>query len=236
MAAVVTNPAEAERMAATLQDHDGLTEAATPSKTMQDDDVVEEAALCYVSYVMLCSLGCDRRRPPSVAGSLAAFGFCRMSSHLTAAIAGAAAGGLVAYALMAHDRRSRGRRPYLEAVTTANASPAGGHYAQAIKNGGEVFVSGLLPITANGDKLSGAPFEEQAEAVLRNLDAILLAAGSSLSKLISVRVYITDVSNWGTFNRLYAERLGAHKPARAVVPVPALHFGVLLEVEAVAAM
>ena len=150
-------------------------------------------------------------------------------ASLRSALAGAIAGGAAAYFLLA-------RRSKAEAIVTANASPAGGHYSQAIKHGELVFVSGLLPILPNGRKLTGAPFEEQAAAVLQNLDSIVAAAGSSLSKLVQVRVYITDIGNWGKFNELYAAALGTHKPARAVVPVPALHFGVLLEVEAIASL
>jgi enamine deaminase RidA (YjgF/YER057c/UK114 family) len=53
-------------------------------------------------------------------------------------------------------------------------------------------------------------------------------------RLLQVRVYLTDIDQWGAFNTLYAEWAGAHRPARAVVPVPALHFGLMIEVEAVA--
>ena len=167
-----------------------------------------------------------------------------MGGELTAALAGAVAGGAVAYYLIEQSKRKgvamfsawKKKRPSVEPVITALASPAGGHYSQAIKNGEMVYLSGLLPITPDGTKLTGAPFEEQAEQVLRSLEAILVAAGSSLQKLIQVRVYITDVDNWGAFNGIYAAKLGAHKPARCVVPVPTLHFGVLLEFEAVAAL
>lgn len=107
--------------------------------------------------------------------------------------------------------------------------------SQAIINGGEVFVSGLLPITPDGTKLADKPFEVQARTVLDNLGAILDAAGSSYNQLIQVRVYISSIDNWGKFNELYEQRLGSHKPARAVVPVPCLHYGFLLEVEAMAA-
>ena len=71
--------------------------------------------------------------------------------------------------------------------------------------------------------------------MLDNLGAILDAAGSSYNQLIQVRVYISSIDNWGKFNELYEQRLGSHKPARAVVPVPCLHYGFLLEVEAMAA-
>ena len=129
---------------------------------------------------------------------------------------------------------SKSKPRCLPIVTTA-ASPAAGHYSQAMVNGGEVFISGLLPVTPSGTKLSDAPFAAQANQVLDNLEAVLAAAGSNLSQLLQVRVYITSIDNWAEFNALYAQRLGGHKPARAVVPVPCLHYGFLLEVEAMAA-
>lgn len=110
----------------------------------------------------------------------------------------------------------------------------GGHYSHAVVAGGFVHVAGQLPIAADGRKLSDAPFEQQAQQVLANVEAALLAAGSRTDQLVQVRVYLTDIAHWPAFNALYAQWLGPHRPARAVVPVPVLHFGFLIEVEAVA--
>jgi reactive intermediate/imine deaminase len=99
---------------------------------------------------------------------------------------------------------------------------------------GLVFVAGQLPIAADGSKLSDAPFEAQVAQVLANVEAILRAAGSSIDRLVQVRVYLSDVALWGEFNRLYAAWAGDARPVRAVVPVPALHHGFLIEIEAVA--
>ena len=115
----------------------------------------------------------------------------------------------------------------------ALASP-GGHYSHAVAAGGFVFVSGQLPITAAGEKLSSASFEVQARQVLENVAAALAGAGSAVHKLVQVRVYVTDIADWPAFNALYAAWAGAAKPARAVVPVPVLHYGFRIEVEAVA--
>ena len=104
-----------------------------------------------------------------------------------------------------------------------------------MRAGGLVFVSGQLPITPAGEKLTGAPFEAQATQALRNVAAALAGAGSSVERLVQVRVYVTDVAaHWPVFDALYAEWAGAARPARAVVPVPQLHFGLLVEVEATA--
>lgn len=86
-------------------------------------------------------------------------------------------------------------------VKTDKASPAGGHYSQAIVNGNEVFVSGLLPVTPSGQKLVDKPFAAQCQQVLDNLDAILVAAGSDVTKLISVRVYIANIDNWSVHSQ-----------------------------------
>ena len=84
---------------------------------------------------------------------------------------------------------------------------------------GLVFVAGQLPIAADGGKLSDAPFEAQVAQVLANVEAILRAAGSSIDRLVQVRVYLSDVALWGEFNRLYAAWAGDARPVRAVVPV-----------------
>lgn len=112
-------------------------------------------------------------------------------------------------------------------------TPAG-HYSHAAVGAGLVFIAGQLPVDAAGRALSNEPFEVQARQTLANVRAALEAAGSAVHQLLQVRVYLTDIAHWGAFNTLYAEWAGAHRPARAVVPVPALHHGLLLEVEAVA--
>lgn len=115
------------------------------------------------------------------------------------------------------------------------ALPApGGHYSHAVIANGLVFVSGQLPITPEGVKLVDAPFEAQARRVLANLQAILEASGSSISQLVQVRVYVDSMENWPAFNTVYAAWAGDARPARAVVPTGPLHFGLKVEVEAVA--
>ncbi len=113
------------------------------------------------------------------------------------------------------------------------AAPSG-HYSHSAAAAGLVFIAGQLPITADGHKLSDAPFDVQAHQVLSNVRAALEGAGSSVAQLVQVHVYVTDIQNWPLFNTLYAAWAGDHRPARAVVPVPELHHGLLLEMEAVA--
>jgi reactive intermediate/imine deaminase len=109
-----------------------------------------------------------------------------------------------------------------------------GHYSHAVSAGGFVFVAGQLPVEADGRLLNEAPFEAQAHQVLANVAAALRGAGSSIDKLVQVRVYITDIELWPAFNTIYAQWAGDARPARAVVPVPQLHYGFKIEVEATA--
>src|SRR5262249_46553124 len=114
----------------------------------------------------------------------------------------------------------------LDYANPSTMAAPGGHYSHAVTAGGLVFVSGQLPIAPNGSKLSEASFEQQAQQVLDKVAHSLKAAGSSIDKLAQVRVYITDITLWPTFNAIYAKWAGSARPARCVVPVPQLHYGV----------
>ena len=119
-------------------------------------------------------------------------------------------------------------------INSDSMAAPGGHYSHVVKAGGFVFVSGQLPIARDGSKLNEAPFEQQVRQVLDNVGNALVGAGSAVGKLVQVRVYVTDIASWPTFNTLYAEWAGVTRPARCVVPVPQLHYGFQIEVEAVA--
>ena len=118
---------------------------------------------------------------------------------------------------------------------SSNAKP-GGHYSHGTVAQGFVFVSGQLPITASGEKLTQASFAEQAQQVLANVQAVLQACGSGVQQLVQVRVYVDDLANWPAFDAVYAEWAGSSRPSRAVVPTGALHHGFKVEVEAVAVL
>lgn len=124
----------------------------------------------------------------------------------------------------------------MRAIETSDAPLPAGHYAQALVHNGLVYVSGQLPIDpVTGEKRTG-PIEEQAAQVLQNVAAILAAAGSDLSLVLKATVYISDISLWERVNRVYAERFGPHRPARAVVPTRELHYGFQIEMEVIAAV
>lgn len=121
----------------------------------------------------------------------------------------------------------------IQRVNPSNMAPPGGHYSHASIASGLVFISGQLPITPSGELLNQASFEEQVKQTLSNVKAVLEAAGSSVAQLVQVRVYITSIGNWPSFNQIYKEWAGQSLPARTVVPVPELHYGFSIEVEAV---
>ena len=110
-------------------------------------------------------------------------------------------------------------------------APAG-HYSQAVEAAGLVFVSGVLPgKPPDGEKDS---FERQVRASFAQCTNILNAAGCALNDVVQCTAYLVGVGRWPEFNAIYAEIMGDHKPARAVVPVPELHYGFLIEVQLIA--
>ncbi|WP_042303988.1 RidA family protein [Paraburkholderia kururiensis] len=121
-----------------------------------------------------------------------------------------------------------------QTMNPAGLATPGGHYSHVSVANGLVFVSGQLPVDAAGRKLTDASFEAQADQALANLACALAGAGSDVRKLAQVRVYIVDIEHWASFNQIYARWAGDARPARAVVLVPALHFGLQIEIEAVA--
>jgi 2-iminobutanoate/2-iminopropanoate deaminase len=120
-------------------------------------------------------------------------------------------------------------------ISIPNSPAAVGHYVQAIKHAGLVYISWQLPVAPDGSHHPEADFDEQARQAIRNLIAVAEAAGASVESLLKVTAYIVDVANWPRFNAVYAEILGDVRPARTVVPVPQLHYGYLVEIDAVAA-
>ena len=124
----------------------------------------------------------------------------------------------------------------VRSINPAAKAPPGGQYSHGTVANGFVFVSGQLPISATGEKLVDASFAEQARQVLANVEAVLTECGSGIDRLVQVRVYVDDVANWPEFNRLYAQWAGESRPSRAVVPTGPLHYGLKIEVEAVAVL
>jgi len=124
----------------------------------------------------------------------------------------------------------------MKPIGTKHAPTARGHYSQAIVHGGMVYVAGQLPIVPGEPERVLSLFDDQARQVIDNVAAILEASGSGLDLIVKATVYIADIGHWPAFNAIYAEKLGAHRPARTVVPVAALHYGYLVEMDAIAAL
>jgi len=120
-------------------------------------------------------------------------------------------------------------------IETKNAPAAGGHYSQAVVHNGLVFVSGQLSIDPQTSEKKLGSIEEQTEQVLKNVEAILKAANSDFSRVLKMTVYVADIELWAAVNKVYAQVLGEHRPARAVIPTGKLHYGFLIEIDAVAA-
>ncbi|MBL7851817.1 MAG: RidA family protein [Cyclobacteriaceae bacterium] len=110
-----------------------------------------------------------------------------------------------------------------------------GHYSPAIVENGFVFVSGQLPMDSAGNMVKGT-VEEQMLQCLKNIDVILQASGSSISRVVKATVFITDIADWPKVNGVFAGYFGDHRPARVVVPVGKLIEGILVEVDCIAAV
>ena len=122
----------------------------------------------------------------------------------------------------------------MEKITPAYATRNSGHYSPGIMSRGMLYISGQLSLDPDTRQLPGPDVEDQARQALANVDRVLAAAGLTRDHVVQCRVYVTDMAHWDAVNRVYAEFFGDHKPARAVVPVMALHFGCLVEIEAIA--
>ncbi|MHA1504663.1 MAG: RidA family protein [Candidatus Heimdallarchaeota archaeon] len=108
------------------------------------------------------------------------------------------------------------------------------HYSPAIVHNNIIYTSGQLPILKGQNGAPSDNIEDQTQIVLEKMETILKAAGSSKEKVLRVTIFITDVKFWGKVNTVYAKFFGEHRPARSIIPVNALHFNCLLELEAIA--
>lgn len=122
----------------------------------------------------------------------------------------------------------------LKLIHTEDAPAAIGPYSQAIVVDGWVFCSGQIPIDpTNGELLQGS-VADQTHLVLRNLRAVLEAAGSSMDQVVKTTVFLSDMDTFAEMNEVYAAHFGGHRPARAAVQAAALPKSCDVEVECVA--
>jgi 2-iminobutanoate/2-iminopropanoate deaminase len=123
-----------------------------------------------------------------------------------------------------------------KAVQTDAAPAAVGPYSQAMVFGEQVICSGQIPIDPATGKLLEGSVEEQTHQVLKNLSAVLEAAGSSMKKVVRMTIFLTDMGDFSKVNEVYASYLEEPFPARACVEVSRLPKDVAVEIDAIAVL
>jgi 2-iminobutanoate/2-iminopropanoate deaminase len=123
----------------------------------------------------------------------------------------------------------------IQPIQVSGTKRPAGHYSQAIVHDGLIYVSGQIPADLETGTPRPGTIEAQTELALGNVRRILEAAGSSLDRTLQMTIYITSIDDWAAVNATYIHVMGAHRPARAIVPVSPLHFGCLIEIQAIAA-
>ncbi len=124
----------------------------------------------------------------------------------------------------------------MKAVQTAQAPAAIGPYSQAIVHGGVVYCSGQIALDPVTGVLLEGDVQAEARLVLKNLSAVLEAAGSGLDRALKVTVFLKDLGDFAAVNEVYAEAFGAHRPARACVQAAKLPRDVRVEIDCIAAL
>lgn len=119
----------------------------------------------------------------------------------------------------------------MKIVHTVSAPEAVGPYSQAIVSGNLAYTSGQLGIGADGQLADGIAM--QTEAALRNLSAVLQAAGSDMSSVVKTTCYLANIADFAVFNEIYGRYFGG-KPARSLIEASALPKGAMVEIEAIA--
>jgi 2-iminobutanoate/2-iminopropanoate deaminase len=120
-----------------------------------------------------------------------------------------------------------------EIISTASAPAAVGPYSQAVKIGNTIYCSGQIAIDPATGMLNGSGIKAQTEQVMKNISALLSAAGADFSDVVKTTCFLADINDFAEFNAIYAEYFTG-KPARSCVAVSALPKGALLEVEVIA--
>ena len=121
-----------------------------------------------------------------------------------------------------------------EIVTTDKAPRAIGPYSQAVRAGAFVFLSGQIPLNPISGELVAGDVRVQTERVIRNLKAVLEAAGSSLDNVVKTTVFLKDMNDFAAMNEVYTQYFGKTAPARATVQAARLPKDVSVEIDAIA--
>ena len=121
-----------------------------------------------------------------------------------------------------------------EIIYTANAPEPIGPYSQAIKHSDTVYISGQIALDPKSGELINETLEIETRQVLKNLEAIITAAGSSINNVIKCSIFITDMASFGEINSIYGEYFTSNPPARETVEVSSLPKGVRVEISCIA--
>lgn len=124
----------------------------------------------------------------------------------------------------------------MKVVHTESAPKAIGPYSQAIVHGGLIFCSGQIPLDPVSMEIVGSDIETQTQQVLKNMSAVLNAAGTDFSKVVKTTVFLKDFNDFGKMNVLYEKAFAEHKPARSTVEVARLPRDVRVEIECIATL
>jgi len=119
-------------------------------------------------------------------------------------------------------------------VATDKAPRAIGPYSQAVLVDGTVYTAGQIALDPESGEVVGRNAAEQTEQVLKNLAAVLEAAGSGLQMVVKTTVYLADMADFPAMNEVYAKHFGAHKPARSTIQAAGLPKGARVEIDAIA--
>jgi len=122
----------------------------------------------------------------------------------------------------------------IKVIHSDYAPKAVGPYSQAVVSAGVLYASGQIGLDPQAGKLVADDVQSQAVQVTKNLSAVLEEAGASLSDILKVNIFLTDMADFPLVNEIYAAWLGEHRPARATVAVAALPLGAVVEMDLVA--
>lgn len=122
----------------------------------------------------------------------------------------------------------------MEIISSPNAPAAVGPYSQAVRTGNLLFCSGQIPIDPTTGKIEAEDVEGQARQVIKNIKAVLGAAGLSIQHVVKSTMFLQDMGDFGKVNPIYEEGYEGHKPARSTIQVAKLPLGSLVEIEVIA--
>ena len=121
-------------------------------------------------------------------------------------------------------------------ISTEHSGKSGAHYSAGLIHNGLLYVSGQISKDPATGLIPEGGIAAETKQALLNLEAVLKAAGAKKTDVVQCRIYTSDIEFWGDINAVYADFFGSHKPARSIVPTTRLHFGCLVEIEAIAAI